>query len=555
MTLNMKYYIQILILLIPAILFSSEWEKLDLPNLNNGKIRSVNKIDSIYVVEKQNKSILISTNLKEWSNLESSNFKKEIEDRLFYLFKPEAKKYIKKIQFENSWCVYSENGLLYYNQDSNYVIHEIYRGSEFQKNLRFNVNKGKIKSIQNRDKYLYFIQNDTLFTIDSTIISKVRIDKNLLKESFIIAFHYEDNLYVKSINNDFKSNNEKFYIVKDGVLIRHRKELTELLKSKFLKVTNLDTLEKQLGVKLNLPNNTYINSFWVKDNTIEIKPGTFEQTSYINLENMSLLESPEHEEHFFLKSNSVRFGNYFFRIINNWKDSATIEIYDSTFNEVKRFNFNYSDVHNNSCYIEGYFDNYIIIQSGGNRLKLDLRTLEYQSLFSAPNSVCKFSNKLIIKIEPDIDRETEIYLIDTSDLSIHSAIFAYSLDNGKSWMNDTLKGKVSDKHFNTCSRGENSHLLDVLGKTIYSFTKDTIFMAKIGQKYFNSLLSVKYEYHLKYNDKIYFLDYNTDKIYTLMEEGKFTSIKCPVNNVVNFCIDNGYLYAANNDEIFRLKIE
>jgi hypothetical protein len=552
----MKYYIPILILLIPAILFSSEWEKVDLPNLNNEIIRSVSKVDSIFVVEKQNRSIIISTDLKDWVALDSSKFKHEILERLYFKFIPEAKEYIKKIDYENSWCEYSESGLLYYNQDSDYIVQEIYRNNKFKENLRFNVINSVAKSIQSRDKYLYFILNDTLFTIDSGVVSKVKIDRKILEESFIVAFHYENNLYVKSINNELISKKEKFYTLESDTLIRLKeKEITEEFKLKFLKVDDVKKKEKQLGVVLNLPTTTYINSFWVKDNILETKPGTFEQTSYIDLENMSLLESPEHEEHFFLKSNSEKFGNYYFRIINNWIDSATIEIYDSTFKEVKKINFNYSDDYNNSCYIEGYFDNVLIIISGAERFKFDLQTLEYESLFSAPYTVCKFSNKMIIMNGPYYEPESEIYLMDTTELSNHRAIFSYSLDYGKSWVKDTLYGKVSDKHFNTCARGENSHFLDVVGKTIYSFTKDTIYMAEIGQKQFESLLIVEYEYHLKHKGNIYFLDYNTDIIYILSESGNYTKLKCPVNKVVNFCIDNGYLYAANSDEIFRLKLE
>ena len=554
--LTMKHYLQILLLLVPAILFSAEWEKVDLPNLNNEIIRSVSKVDSIFVVEKQNRSIIISTDLKDWVALDSSKFKPKILERLYFKFIPEAKEYIKKIDYETSWCEYSESGLIYYNQDSNYLVHEIYRNNKFKENLRFNVINSIAKSIQSRDKYLYFILNDTLFTIDSVVVSKVKIDRKILEESFIIAFHHEDNLYVKSINNELISNKEKFYTVESDTLMRlEEKEITEKFKLKFLKVDDVKKKEKQLGVVLNIPTTTYIHYFWVKNNILNTKPADYSEMTYIDFNYMQILDFSKLEEDYFLKSNSERFGNYYFRIINNWKDSATIEIYDSTFIVIKRINFNYYDLQNNSCYIEGYFDNYVIIQSGGERLKLDLQTLEYESLFSAPYTVCNFSNKMIIMNGPYYEPESETYLMDTTELSNHRAIFSYSLDYGKSWVKDTLNGNVSDKHFNTCARGENSHSLDVVGKTIYSFTKDTIYVAKIGQKQFESLLYVEYEYHLRYKGKIYFLDYNTDIIYILSEEGKYTALKCPVNKVVNFCIDNGYLNAANSEELYRLKLE
>lgn len=552
----MKYYLRILFILLPTILLSAEWEKVDLPNLNNGKILNVYLIDSIYVVEKQGKNVIVSTDLKEWVSLDSSKFKKRISDKLYFKFIPQAKEYIKKIEYENAWSAYNESGLLYYNKESNAVIHEIYRDNEFKENLRFDVDSSRTKFVQSRDNKLHFLLDSTIITINDLDVSKLKIDLLILEESFVLAFRKDSILYVKSLNHYGNSEKVKYYkSEKDRIIRIDSNELSEEIKLKFQLVDDIKSNETKLGEDLKSLNYTYISNFWVKNNILEIRTGNFEPTTYIELESMKFSDSPSSIEDYFLRSNCEKIGNYYFNIINNWKDSANIEIYDSSFKEIKEISFKYQDTHNNSCYIEGFFDDFVIIESGAERLKLDLKTLEYKKLFSAPSTICQFSEEAIIMSGPYFNPESNTYLMDTSELSNHRAIFSYSFDTGKSWIKDTINGRVSDRNFNTCARGENSHSLDLVGKTIYSFTKDTIFTAEIGQKHFESLLFVEYKYHLKHKGKIYFLDYNTDIIYILGESGNYTELKCPVNKVVNFCFDNGYLYVANNEEIYHLKLE
>ncbi|MFA7327274.1 MAG: hypothetical protein WC121_11460 [Candidatus Kapaibacterium sp.] len=552
----MKYYLQILLILFPTILLSAEWEKVDLPNLNNGKILNVYLIDSIYVVEKQGENVIVSIDLKEWVSLDSSKFKKRISDKLFFKFIPEAKEYIKKIEYENAWSVYNESGLLYYNKESNAIFHEIYKDNEFKENLRFDVESTRTKFVKSKDNRLHFLLDDNIITIDDLDVSKLKIDMLILEESFVIAFRKDSILYVKSLNHYGNSEKEKYYKSERDTIIRiDSNELSEELKLNFQLVDDIKSNETKLGVELKSLNYTYIHYFWVKNNILSTKPADYWAMTYIDLESMQIFDFPQLEENYNLKSESERIGDYYFYIINNWKDSATIEIYDSSFNEIKEISFKYQDTHNNSCYIEGFFDDFVIIESGAERLKLDLKTLEYEKLFSAPSTICQFSEEMIIMSGPYFNPESNTYLMDTSEQSNHRAIFSYSFDTGKSWIKDTINGRVSDRNFNTCARGENSHSLDLVGKTIYSFTKDTIFMAEIGQKQFESLLFVEYEYHLKHNGKIYFLDYNTDIIYILTESGNYTKLKCPVNKVVNFCFDNSYLYVANSEEIYRLKLE
>jgi len=93
-------------------LLSAEWEKVDLPNLNNGKFLNVYLIDSIYVVEKQGKNVIVSTDLKEWVSLDSSNFKKRISDKLYFKFIHQAKEYIKKIEDANAGSECNDSGVL-----------------------------------------------------------------------------------------------------------------------------------------------------------------------------------------------------------------------------------------------------------------------------------------------------------------------------------------------------------------------------------------------------------------------------------------------------------
>ncbi|MER3328911.1 MAG: hypothetical protein RIF34_04975, partial [Candidatus Kapaibacterium sp.] len=68
----MKYYLQILLILLPTTLLSAEWEKVDLPNLNNGHIENAFYYDGQYILQKWDGSFIGSNNLKDWNELDSN---------------------------------------------------------------------------------------------------------------------------------------------------------------------------------------------------------------------------------------------------------------------------------------------------------------------------------------------------------------------------------------------------------------------------------------------------------------------------------------------------
>jgi hypothetical protein len=51
------------------------------------------------------------------------------------------------------------------------------------------------------------------------------------------------------------------------------------------------------------------------------------------------------------------------------------------------------------------------------------------------------------------------------------------------------------------------------------------------------------------------MDYDNGNVYVLDRNGECKTIYPPTENIVDFDLDNDYLYIANNKELFRLKLD
>lgn len=535
-------------------MFAAEWEKIDLPNFNNGIIKKVYFYDSLHVFQKQDGEYLITTNYKDWESLDSSSVKDKINEELKIGFSEYEKKYLKEKIYENLWNSYNRHGLVYYNQDSNHIIHEIKNNDRYKRNFRIEVGDNKSKSIINKDKYLYFLYSDSLYVIDSTKVIKYKVDSSLYDESALIARLIDGQVYLRSTvfkNND--KNYKYFTTINNKVNQIDSFDVSKIIIDNFFSgmISEFDFLKKYND--LVIPNNTYIEDFYVNNEILRISAGLFTSIHY-DLKSQEEVNGRDLSFSNNIRLNYHRFGDYYVLFSNDEDIKSKIEIYDTNYVLVKNIEFEFeSRIPNGYCVILNHFNNSLVFGCGNFIYRFDLELLEYQKVLESNYSFHEYSEELILKFPPYYDPIKDEYIY-SEDINNFSA-FSYSFDGGKNWTIDTLFAEISDKHFNTCSRGKNSHSISLLGEIIYSFTKDTIFVAKVEQGNYNSLIALNYEYKIKHKDKYYVMDFDNGKIYVLDRDGEYKTIHPPTENIVDFDLDNDYLYIANNKELFRLKLE
>ena len=535
-------------------MLSAEWERVDLPNLNNGTIKKAYYYDSLHVFQKQDGEYLITTNFKDWKSLDSSSVKDKIYEELKIGFSDYEKEYLKEKIYENLWNSYNKHGLVYYNQDSNHIIHEIRGNDRYKRNFRIDVGDNRSKSIINKDKYLYFLYSDSLYVIDSTKVSRYYVDSSLYDESALMARMIDGKVYLRSTVFENKDKEYKYFTtINNKVNQIDSFDVSKIIIDNFTSglISEFNFLTKYND--LVIPNNTYIEDFYVNNDILRISSDLLSIIHYdlINQKEINFLDLSFSNN---IRLNYYRFGEYYVLTSNDEDIKSKIEIYDTNYVLVKNIEFEFeSRIPNGYCVILNHFNNSLIFGCGNYIYRLDLESLEYQKVLESNYSFHEYSEELILKFPQYYDPKTDEYIY-SDDVNNYSA-FSYSFDGGKNWTIDTLYAEISDKHFNTCSRGKNSHSISLLGETIYSFTKDTIFVAKVEQGNYSSLIALNYEYKIKHKDNYYVMDFDNGNVYVLDRNGEYKTIYPPTENVVDFDLDNDYLYIANNKELFRLKLE
>ncbi|MFA7327273.1 MAG: hypothetical protein WC121_11455 [Candidatus Kapaibacterium sp.] len=558
----MKHYLQILLILLPTILLSAEWEKVDLPNLNNGHIENAFYYDWQYVLQKWDGSFIGSNNLKDWKDLDSNytseySFQVNAVDsaRIYEKEFSDLRKYYDKVHFNKS-------DVLFFNKKDTFINFSNY--DDLRKKLitlSYDIISNDIIMIKSLDNSFYFYTDSTLYEFKNNLLEEIKVTNISEFKDGLIMFNYKGELKIlfEESGKDFESKISVINFHDDKFSIEN-KILDNLQMNYELYVTNnylilnrpptsvaID-IESEFSktISLDIPNNNYLYEFYIYGDTLYI----YDLRQYAAL--------------FYSIPNKTFIGN---DIEYLERSEKYYKIWDMSLRIFHEFN---KDSHSLDIFYEIYKKDKLIKRS---RLEGEYYSIDYVRVIYEDEGNCLLDldgeffkiNKETLELTKESNKSGRFefvgkilyyYPIHNHKDSIN---YEVSYDYGDTWSKYNLYRKLLNKDYITdCGQVPNSHKLVFVNDDLYSFTVDSIFHSKVGSSEIDLLGYYKTMHHYRYKDYLYFLDENTSKVYQIKDSENI--IELPLDKVTNkkitsIDLNNGYLYATDLYNLYRLKLE
>ncbi len=558
----MKYYLQILLILVPAILFSAEWEKVDLPNLNNGHIENAFYYDGQYVLQRWDGGFIGSNNLKDWKELDS-NYTSEYSFRVnavdsVRIFKKEFNKFSR--YYDEVY--FNKVGVLFFNKKDSLIHFSNY--NDLRNDLiseSYELDHKKLTPIKSLDNSFYFYKDSTLYELRNNKLEEIKVTNISDFKDGLIMFRYKGELKIlfeesgKGFERKISVINfqdDKFSI-EDKILDKLQMNYELYIVNNYLLLNRPPTpvaidIESEFkeSICLNLPNNNYLYEFYVTGDTLYI----YDLRQYAAL--------------FYSISQKTFIGND----IDYLPDSSKYyKVWDLSFKVFHEFN---KDSHSIDFFYEIYKKDKLIKRS---ILEGEFYSFLSVSVFYEDNDYC------LIDIDREFFKLSKESLQLTKDTNLRgmfgfesnrlyyspfnnskdTIMYQLSDDLGKTWSKYNLYRKLSNNDYiSDCTQFPNSHKLVFANDDLYSFTVDSIFHSKVGNDEVELLGYYKTRGHYEKEDFIYFLDENTGKVYQIVNSDNIIDLsldKVTDKKITSIDLNNGYLYATDLYNLYRLKLE
>jgi len=558
----MKYYLQILLILVPAILLSSEWEKVDLPNLNNGHIKNAFYYDGQYILQKWDGSFIGSNNLKDWNELDS-NYISE------YSFQASAVDSVRiyQIEFSNLRRNYDEvhfnkAGVLFFNKKAAFIHYSNY--DDLRKKLitnRYDIFSKDITMIKSLDNSFYFYKDSTLYELRNNKLEEIKVTNISKVKEGLIMFRYKGELKILLVSpgKKFESKisvlnlqNDKFsfketiidnlqmhyelYVTNNYLLLNRPPTSVAIdIESDFSKTINLD-----------LPNNNYLYEFYVTGDTLYIYDLRQYAALFYSIPNKTFIGNDieyveSSDKYYKIWDMSLRIFHEFNKDSNSYDFIYEIYKNDKLIKRSRLEGEHYSLI---TVHVIHEDKNYCFIDIDRELFKLSKESLE---LTKDSNLRGKFG------FEGDM-----LYNITNNRFEDYLS-YEISYDYGETWSKYSLYCKLSNVDYITdCGQVPNSHNLVFVDDDLYSFTVDSIFHSKVGSDKIELLGDYKTMGKYEKEKYIYFLDENTGKVYQIVDSDNIIELpldKVTSKKITSIDLNNGYLYATDLYSLYRLKLE
>jgi hypothetical protein len=491
-------------------MLSAEWERVDLPNLNNGVIKGVIYLNDYYYLKKWDNSFVRSKDLLEWEeNTDTLNIAKSL--------KHERNDYNLIISLDDE--VYSYIGNMLYSS----------------KNEKLDSVK-----IDNLDTFengiIVFKYNDEL-----QIFVRLRKPKTFDYYLFTTEIVNDSLRPKKVIKNSLNSNiNSKPILTKDFLISSGSPNPIAI---------DLRTKDERI-FDIIIPDNTYINEYHIIGDTLRIYD--FLQMKHIeySLTKNSLYCNDFTKEYGYGYVQMHDIWNLKFNITELLKKSDKGEyiskfqfnIYDSNEILVKVIDLGenyYSNDRIETIYIDKDF---AVLTDSGDLLKLNRKDLEIEIMSSTFRKIIEEKNRLIA-VSSYGDNIT----------------YQYSEDLGDTWKKQSINKELSpyrlkEKHIDL----DNSHRLFFINDNVYSFAYDSIYYSKLGSDKLELLGAYENSEVFRSDDILYFLDKSDGKIYSIENGNNIEEIRIDntdIGKIIEIDLDNGYLYASDYYNLYRFKLE
>ena len=568
----MKYYLQILLILLPTILLSAEWEKVDLPNLNNGQIYNAHFIDGNSVLQKWDSRYISSSNLIDWEELDTSYtnsepFKRHTKDSVRDFEKEFSylNKYYDKVNFGKS-------GAIFFKRNDSTIKFSTY--NDIRKNIITDslvLQDNGITIINSLDDSFYFYRDSTLYKIKNNVksdkINKFIIDSIRMNYRIDIikhAFQKNDILYlIREYRSDCSQKTLTFQVVHlDSLNIEDEKRLNPKVFDEYklyildnylfassefnYNFYHIDSLFKTtvnfsnsylnelsyFSVNNGILKTNNFNNYYQIDYSLDSKEKLYSSDCLNPLNKQSLVTKKQKLWEYYYEFVKNDYGYYLLLFNKNNKIVKHIELKCPT-KDFDDLRIKYTD--KKKC----------IIKTRKRLWKIDRKKLKViDSLFS--NYFLEYSNSYIYKLYHKWNEENEIK-------------FYYSNDFGENWNKYIVNIPLSDMEYPDWDVViENRHELFFQDTSAYSFTNDSIYWLDVKNNKYELIGSYLSQHTIMHNNYIYFIDKRDNKIKKLINKEKIVSIsdKLPITKEINrIDIDNGYLYATDLYNLYRLKLE
>ena len=558
----MKYYLQILLILLPTILLSTEWERVDLPNLNNGHIENAFYYDGQYVLQRWDGDFISSKNLVDWKDLDSNyiteySFKANAVDsvRIYEKEFYDLGRYYDVLSFNNI-------GALFYNNNDSLVHFSNY--NDLRNDLisvSYELDNKNITMIKSLDNSFFFYTDSILYEFRNNILEEIKVTNIRDFENGLIMFRYKGILKILLVSSgkNFESKisvinlqNDKFSI-KEKIIDNLQMHYELYVTNNYLLLNRPPTpvaidIESEFSktISLDIPNNNYLYEFYIYGDTLYI----YDLRQYAAL--------------FYSIPNKTFIGN---DIEYLERSEKYYKIWDMSLRIFHEFN---KDSHSLDIFYEIYKKDKLIKRS---RLEGEYYSIDYVRVIYEDEGNCLLDldgeffkiNKETLELTKESNKSGRFefvgkilyyYPIHNHKDSIN---YEVSYDYGDTWSKYNLYRKLLNKDYITdCGQVPNSHKLVFVNDDLYSFTVDSIFHSKVGSSEIDLLGYYKTMHHYRYKDYLYFLDENTSKVYQIKDSENI--IELPLDKVTNkkitsIDLNNGYLYATDLYNLYRLKLE
>ncbi len=563
----MKLYFNIiLLLLVPAILLSDDWERVDLPNLNNGGIKNFKYLDGYYYFNKWDGSFVKSQDLLKWEEVDLNKLKdNDLSNRLIDSISILKKKY-RPVLSSYYREHFAKDGVMFYDRSDSVMYYSNYQDLDEEKITgQLNINPQHTRFANSLDNSLYFYTDSVFYIFENSKLDSLELNGIYNTRQSIYAFKYKNELQIlveKSQGRTFKSTLYST-VIEDNKLKPNKKIFTDLSTASsifqandFLIAERKDNLIA-VDLKTNyervfdliIPNNKYIYDFYIRGDTINLHDYPISEYSISMTSNTSYCYEFDDEYRFnhFQKHDiwDIKFNiTEFEKKSDNGEYISKYEfnIYDSNEVKVKVIELVEGHYTNDWIRVVEKNDEFALINLNSKLIKLNRDKMEIEEIKEPKGNILK---------------EGDILILPSS--IIDSISYQYSKDMGETWQKHSFYKKLSRYSFiSSCTTLDNYYRFHIVGENINLFAFDSVYYTQLGSDKLELLGAYENSEVFRSDDILYFLEKSDGRIYSIDDGNKIEEIRTDnidIGKIIVIDLENGYLYASDYYNLFRLKLE
>lgn len=548
-------------------MLSAEWERVDLPNLNNGGIKNFKYIDGYYYFNKWDDSFVKSQNLLKWeevnlNSVENNELSNRLTDSISILkkkYRPILRSYYREH--------FTKDGVMFYNRVDSVMYYSNY--SDLDKNkitYQLRISPQDTKFAYSLDNSLYFYTDSTFYIIENSNLDSLKLNGIYNNRQSIYAFKYNNEIQLLVEINQRGTFKSTLYstVIQDNKLKLNKKIFTDLsIASSIFQANDFLIAERKanliaVDLKTNyervfdliIPNNKYIYDYFISGDTINLYDYSISEFRTISMTSNTSYCFEYDDEYRFNHLQKHDIWDIKFNITEFEKKSDNGEyiskykfnIYDSNEVKVKVIDLFEGHYTNDWVRVVEINDEFALINLNRKLIKFNRKKMEIEEIKEPKGNILKEGDILILP----------------SSLS-DSISYQYSDNMGETWQKHSFYKQLSNYTLAAeCTIRDNYYRFHIVDENINLFAFDSVYYTQLGSDKLELLGAYENSDVFRSDDILYFLDKSDGKIYSIENGNEIDEIrKDNIDNgkIIEIDLDNGYLYASDYYNLYRLKLE